>query len=435
MKTVLYSGSASDQGCALQKEYCNAHGIVPVEVLEDKAGSFYAFRRLQTLIKLRACDTVLVQSYPSLAPDKYLRLELDLFIKRNGARLVTLDRSCADPRHGVALAVKRSVSFITELDEQYGVQLPFISPLNEFRRTPPLGYRVAEGSAVIDERGAEAVRRIFSMYADGAAICDICREIDSMLSERKIGNMTVKSVLRNERYLGRASKKSYALEPIIRYDLWLEARERLERDYGPLEERDPLCGFIKADRPFYLYRRPGTKASAIRAVAGYAIDADELNKRLCAAFERISSAEADAFMRYVETERAEAEAALIPASNEYDASVKQLFINLKCLKAGERSTELFDALDSLADSKNVLGMRVRRIRSEAELFSINKEAVDRFFSRASRFDELSDEERGFIASALIRKIRIEDGDVHALIVSPASGRLKRVKLGGVLLNA
>lgn len=430
MRCLIYSGSGSEENCAALTEYCKMHGVVPEGILCEKDGSFSAVRKLQTSIKLGFADTVLTASYVDLARDEYLRLELFLFIRRNDARLFTLDRSGPDPRHGITNAVKRSVSCITDWDESYGREMPSGLRGREFRRVPPIGYKVVEGRAAVSEQEAETVRRIFISYAGGAAIHDICAEVNALLPERRFGNMTVKTVLRNERYLGRASKKSYALPPIITYDLWLEAAERLEREYGPSFVGEPLKAFIKADKPFCMQRAAGMDNAVSLRGAGYVIDSASLERALTEAFIKAYEGASDALMEYVSKQRKKAEAALGEAVAEYGDIQLKFIDGLKRLRAGERSPELLDELDSLADAKNVLGMRKRRVASELELFSLERSSVDRFFERAARFDRLSFEERGFIADALVKRIRIAEGKVTVRLISPDGG-YKRIKLEGV----
>lgn len=432
MRCLIYSGSGSEENCAAVKAYCEDHGAVPEGSLCEKDGSFSAFRKLQTAIKLGLIDTVFTASYDDLARDEYLRLELYLFIKRNGARLITLDRSGPDPRRGIANAVKRSVSFITDWDESYGEALPTGLKGREFRRVPPIGYKVTDGRPEVSDPEAEVVRSIFKAYVVGSAICDICAMANALLPERRFGNMTVKTVLRNERYLGRASKKSYELPPIITYDLWLEAAERLERDYGPSVVGEPLKAFIKADKPFCMQRAAGLENALSLRGAGYVIDAGSLERALAAAIGKAYEGAAEALMDYAAASKSEAEAALGAAVAEYGDVQLSFMKGLKRLKAGERSPELLDELDALADAKNVLGMRKRRVASEIELFSLERSSVDRFFERASRFDKLSFEERCFIAGALVKRIKIADGRAIVKLITPDGG-YKRIKLEGVTL--
>lgn len=68
----------------------------------------------------------------------------------------------------------------------------------------PLGYDIIGGSYVINEKEAETVRTIFSMYAAGASYNAILDKISSIRGKRgqPLGKNSLHSILRNERYVG-----------------------------------------------------------------------------------------------------------------------------------------------------------------------------------------------------------------------------------------
>lgn len=71
---------------------------------------------------------------------------------------------------------------------------------------PPLGYDIANGLYVVNQREAAAVRLIFSMYANGASYNEITAKVAEMgvvgKRGRPIGDNTLYYILRNQRYLG-----------------------------------------------------------------------------------------------------------------------------------------------------------------------------------------------------------------------------------------
>lgn len=73
--------------------------------------------------------------------------------------------------------------------------------------TLPLGYRKgADMRYEIDPVGADIVRRIFSMYADGISAVEICAVLNNMGHRTKLGKPfgknSLRGILKNERYTG-----------------------------------------------------------------------------------------------------------------------------------------------------------------------------------------------------------------------------------------
>ena len=72
--------------------------------------------------------------------------------------------------------------------------------------TPPFGYRIENGKYIIDEREAEGVRMVFSMYANGYGYTQIARALAAVGFVSKKGNPFAKNslfdMLGNEKYIG-----------------------------------------------------------------------------------------------------------------------------------------------------------------------------------------------------------------------------------------
>lgn len=69
---------------------------------------------------------------------------------------------------------------------------------------PPLGYDIVNGHYVINDREAQAVRRIFSMYAEGKGYSHILEEVKDIRGKRgrPLGKNSLPCILHNERYIG-----------------------------------------------------------------------------------------------------------------------------------------------------------------------------------------------------------------------------------------
>ena len=78
---------------------------------------------------------------------------------------------------------------------------------------PPLGYDIKDGEYIINETEASAVRKIFSLYADGASYDIIIDELNGLKDKRGqiIGKSSLSAILKNERYIGTYTwnKKQY----------------------------------------------------------------------------------------------------------------------------------------------------------------------------------------------------------------------------------
>ena len=423
-------GAAEDIGRASMQRFALDNNIELERIFEDSPGRFVNFRLVQTLTKRGLIDTLLLRGTEDLGDDRYMALESRLFFERNGIRLIFMNKPSVDRRHDIALGIHRYYSFITETDESYGLMLPLRNTRHVFSRVPPFGYNVEDGVPVVNEAEAERVRMVFKSYANGASIAEIVKSMGDFTSARgkKFSNMTVKTLLRNERYLGRLSKKGYHLPSLITYDLWLSAHERLEREYAPDREPEPYFDTVRRLCPIVFYR--GSANENFRLGEYYrsavAVDSD----RLESAVEKIIAAyckqeNADSFYEYVLEEKKQAEIALCSAEKEYEAVSKQFGIKLKALIKGAREEEDQRELEDLTDRKNIYGMRRRRIVSENELFSITKEQVDGFFERARRISKLSVEERSWIAGTLVRYIAISKDEIAVFISNPLTGRVKR----------
>ena len=145
------------------------------------------------------------------------------------------------------------------------------------RRNLMLGYDVKDGRFV-PNADAHVIRHIFTRYAEGAGIAEICRELNEKGAKRlKVDKpfsvQNIQYILSNETYVGdkqlqkRAPRsfltgkpdptQPYATnyliddhEPIISREVWDTVQERLKR-----EERDRIAGFCKQGNSHELYGR------------------------------------------------------------------------------------------------------------------------------------------------------------------------------------
>lgn len=406
------------------KAFCERNGLRLSGSFTDEAGEYSSLRAVKTLVKRGLCSSVVMYDLNSLGGDKYVQLENELFFKRNGTRLIFVRKPASDPRRAIVLAAKRMFSFVTDWDEEYGLALPVHSNTDPSPGMLPFGYGIREGVPTIDGPEAEIVRDIFEAYADGRPIFEIAAFARSG-SGTDFSNMTVKTVLKNERYLGRISRKGVKLPPIIRYDLWLRAHERLERDYGPARTLRPFIDEVSS-RSMLSFVRSG---AGERLSEGLTVDSDTLEKELIPLIkEAASEKNADGILAFSEAEKLAAEEEYPAAAREKNRVILEFAVALDRVKNGDFSQEAQKELDRLTDLKNVLGMKTRRILSEKELFSIGRDEICSFLERARRLDRLSFEEQRLIANAFVKTVRIRENGSYALIASPSVREYKRIPL-------
>ena len=435
MKCIGYMRSASEYGCASMTEFAKQFELRLEHVFSDEPGYFAQFRRMQSLVKLRAADALVLYSYDDLGEDKYMRLENYMFLIRNGVSVYTMNPTQRTLRHNIASAVMRRFGLTSQWDVDYGNTLPDFNGI--IRRSMPFGYGTNEyGRAFVKENEAKIVRGIFGDYAAGMTIADIVRRANPLMSDRKLSNMTVKTILRNERYLGRRSKKSYTLPQIVDYDLWLKVHERLEREH-PTYARETLD--LKGLHMEYMppmYRGENLK-NALNSGAGRpVVDLDLLEKLLTKAFCSLYTDEAAEiyYKEYAVKELEEANSALDGAEDEYLQTVGDFSELLEIVSAGNFAEDLQRRLEYLTDRKNLLGMRLRRIRSEIILFSAGLDQIKAVFKRAREFDTVSMEEKQFISDSFIKTYFVRNGVLCAKIISPTDGGIKKIAFKNVIRN-
>ena len=132
---------------------------------------------------------------------------------------------------------------------------------------PPLGYDIKDGEYIINEIEAAYVRKIFSLYADGASYDIIIDKLNGLKGKRGqiIGKSSLCAILKNERYIGiyTWNKKQYkymrkwaggkpnpniikienAIPPIIDKETWERVQKRMRTNKAKREYL--LSGLIK----------------------------------------------------------------------------------------------------------------------------------------------------------------------------------------------
>lgn len=410
------------------RSFARTHGIAVCGVLYDRRGEYGSYRNLQNLIKLDACERVLLPSPEALGDDEFIALENLLFFVRNGVRPMFIrGMRCVpyslDPRLRVIASVKELGQSGMQWRFGYGMEFPLRDSRPVFSRKPPFGYEVREGRPTVCERDAEVVRAIFGAYARGRSIYDIFKAVNEMPSSRKgtFTHMTVKSMLTNDRYTGRRSKKGYSLPGLIDRRTWFDVRARFEHDYPKPPDAEPFFApLIRGAHP--LFFRSGARPVSCAVPA---VDADALENELCRMIAVLASEEnaERLFTQFVTPAHDAASAALPDAEREAEEARTTFSRAVAEYVEGAPDPVRSRELIKLSDARVMLNMRLRRVKSQIDLLSVTLGDVREFFSRARRIKELSLEERLFIASAFIVRVSFDESVMHTAYISPKRERL------------
>ena len=428
---VTYSKGTPEER-ALIADHLKKSGKTPVYTLEEKEGEYACFRQLQNMVKCLPHCGVIIPEYNTLGEDDYIRLENMLFLIRNRAKCAFIQGDGIDERHHIAAAAKHYSGFLYEKNTGYGAKMPSILSANGFKRKPPFGYTVVDGRAVIDSEDAKTVGLIFDMYLNGGRIGDIVRFLKlNNLVGNNFSNMTVKTILKNRHYLGMESKKGYKLDPIITYRVWLRTKERFEREYGTETPLWPFVRRISSDES-YSFRR--SESAGAGYGNGYIISSGALERELLRLTADIASEDnaIRLYNDYVVPERERAKQAYPEALSEYNDAVRCFNKELDNVKKGDVSRPAQEKLEASKDRSIVYAMRLRRIRTEEELFGVTPDEIGEFFERARRLSKLSREEQEFITRTFISHVRIKNGRAYAYVRTPLCGKRERTELNNIL---
>ena len=237
-KVVLYARFSSDNQRSesidaqvrAMKAYCEQKSLIIVDIYVDEAKSATtdqrpSFQRMIADSKHHTFDAVLVHKLDRFARNRYDSAVYKRELKKNGVSVYSVLERLDDSPESIMME-----SVLEGMNEYYSQNLAR-EVMKGLRETamqckhtggkPPLGYDVDPVSKklVINPVEAEAVRCIFSMYAEGHGYTEILDTLHSRGYKTKSGNEFMKnslySILSNPKYQGmyvfnRSSAKSVA---------------------------------------------------------------------------------------------------------------------------------------------------------------------------------------------------------------------------------
>ena len=269
-------------------------GIRVSETLRDEPPEVSSFRRLQDYIKLGLCRRAIFPSYEHLGDDEWLRLENELFLKRNGVRTIFARAHTPDCIERFANAVKRYFSPANVWELRYGEILP-PPPARTGEKALPFGYKSEDGEAVVSEQEAGTVGLVFDLYAEGLTL-------QSIAERTEIDIRRVRKILYCGRYLGEPDDAGGALPGIISRAQWFAALDRRRER----EQNKYAAPYFGADKALNEATRKRIEAAAEDAVS-MLVKGEAMAAFAQAAVKRRGSAEAAAETAGKELARAEEE--------------------------------------------------------------------------------------------------------------------------------
>lgn len=201
-----------------QLEYAKKNNIIIVKFYCDEAqtGKKTSRENFQEMLseakKLNFINSILVWKTDRFARNTIDSLLLRRDLKKKGISLISITQPIANDNSPEG---KLMTTLLAGMDEYYSenlasnVKRALKSNAKESKFNggiPPLGYDIVDGNYVINEKEAEAVRKIFDMRAKGYSLIDISLEMNKLGYKTKRGTEFKKNslydLLKNEKYIG-----------------------------------------------------------------------------------------------------------------------------------------------------------------------------------------------------------------------------------------
>ena len=223
-KAVIYARFSSDnqrdesidaQVRACQ-DYAEKHDLEVIKIYADKAQSATSDKRPEFLRMMNDAEdgifeAVIIHKLDRFSRDRYDHAYYKRKLKRCGIRLCSVLENLDDSPESIILE-----SVLEGMSEYYSKNLAR-ETMKGLRETalqckhtggiPPLGYDLAsDNTYIVNEHEAEAVKIIFTMYANGEGYSKIIDRLNSLGYKTKrgtsFGKNSLSDILRNEKYIG-----------------------------------------------------------------------------------------------------------------------------------------------------------------------------------------------------------------------------------------
>ncbi|MEA5004728.1 MAG: recombinase family protein [Christensenella sp.] len=229
-------------------EFAEQKGITILGSYVDRALSAKTDNRpeFQRMIKDSAkglFEIVLVWKLDRFARDRYDSAHYKMILRKNGAKVVSAKENISDGPEGIILE-----SMLEGYAEYYSAELSEKIVRGQKENALkgkynggalPLGYTTnSEQNYLIDAAAASIVREIFTRYADGETVKEICDTLNSrgIMTQRNrpFNKNSLHTMLKNRRYIGEYRYRDVVIPDgvpvIIHSELFERVQERLDKN-------------------------------------------------------------------------------------------------------------------------------------------------------------------------------------------------------------
>ena len=197
------------------KKYAENNDMNVIKIYKDEAKTGRnddraEFQRMLRESKQGAFEAVLVWKFDRFARNMKDALNNESILEENGVKVISATELIPDGAIGIIVK-----AVLLGINEYYSVDLSektqrgssANAQLGKFLGgTVPLGYKIVNQEYTLDEEKAPYVKKVFSMYASGKSVVEICQYLNDRGIKSSLGatfnNNSLHHMLKNERYLG-----------------------------------------------------------------------------------------------------------------------------------------------------------------------------------------------------------------------------------------
>lgn len=197
------------------KKYAENNDMNIVKIYKDEAKTGRNddrddFQQMLRDSRHKAFEAVLVWKFDRFARNMRDALNNEHILEENGVKVISATELIPDGSIGIIVK-----AVLLGINEYYSVDLSektqrgssANAQLGKFLGgTVPFGFKIVDREYTIDEDTAPYVKKIFSMYASGVSVVEICQYLNDRGIRSSLGvkfnNNSLHHMLKNERYLG-----------------------------------------------------------------------------------------------------------------------------------------------------------------------------------------------------------------------------------------
>lgn len=437
-------------------KYAELNDMNIVKVYKDEAKTGRnddrdAFQQMLKDSRHKTFDAVLVWKFDRFARNMRDALNNEHILEENGVKVISATELIPDGAIGIIVK-----AVLLGINEYYSVDLSEKTQRGSNANaqqgkflggTVPFGFKIVDREYTVDENTAPYVQKIFSMYASGVSVVEICQYLNDSGIRSSLGakfnNNSLHTMLKNKRYLGTYIYKDIVIPnripQLVDKDLFdsvqkvLEqnkknpARKRAKEDYillgklfcghcrdnGVDEEHQKMVGHSgNASKKYCYYKCKNEKSCGKKMVGKQYIEDYVLEK--CKELLTDKNIKTIAKKISAITQKDNANYLLVHMQKQVQEKIK----------AKENQMRSLDTCDDDSIRQEIFA-RVKELKAEIDTLessiavektktlSFNEEEIKYFLTRFRDYDILHIEHRKALVNMLINKIYLydnQDGD-------------------------